>query len=140
MTCVFREAQSDVPQSLPAKLSFYRREFCGILSGALRAHFDSLFGPTVPFRRFYMQPQFRFPRSTVFLMLVILAGVMLAIEKAKIVVQMNEGLPLETVAGLASSILVVSVRSGSGRCWRGLGNIICPASHGNAPVRSDASL
>ena len=98
MTCVFREAQSDVPQSLAAKLSFYRREFCGILSGALRAHFDSLFGPTVPFRRFYMQPQFRFPRSTVFLMLVILAGVMLAIEKAKIVVQMNEGLPLETVA------------------------------------------
>jgi hypothetical protein len=98
MTRVFREAQSDVPQSLPAKLSFYRREFCGILSGALRAHFDSLFGPDVPFRRFYMQSQFRFPRSTVFLMCVILAGVMLAIEKAKIVVQMKEGLPLETVA------------------------------------------
>lgn len=30
-----------------------------------------------------MQPQFRFPRSTVFLMWVILAGVVLAIEKAK---------------------------------------------------------
>ena len=45
-----------------------------------------------------MQPQFRFPRSTVFLMLVILAGVMLAIEKAKMVVQMKQGLPLDTVA------------------------------------------
>jgi hypothetical protein len=98
MTSVFRAAQSEVPPAAAPRLSFYRREFFGILSGALRAHVDSLFGPTVPFRRFYMQPQFRFPRSTVFLMLVILAGVMLAIEKAKIVVQMKEGLPLETVA------------------------------------------
>ena len=40
-----------------------------------------------------MQNQFRFPRSTVFLMWVILAGVVLAIEKAKAVVQMNEGFP-----------------------------------------------
>jgi len=98
MTSVFRAAQGEIPLAAASKLSFYRREFVGILSGALQAHFDCLFGPTVPFRRFYMQPQFRFPRSTVFLMLVILAGVMLAIEKAKIVVQMKEGLPLDTVA------------------------------------------
>jgi hypothetical protein len=98
MTSVFCAAQSEIPLAAASKLSFYRREFFGMLSGALRAHLDSVFGPTVPFRRFYMQPQFRFPRSTVFLMLVILAGVMLAIEKAKIVVQMKEGLPLETVA------------------------------------------
>ena len=45
-----------------------------------------------------MHPEFRFPRSTVFLMWVILAGVVLAIEKAKAVVAMNEGLRLETVA------------------------------------------
>jgi hypothetical protein len=98
MTSVFRAAQTELTLARASKLSFYRREFFGILSGALRAHFDSLFGPDVPFRRFYMQSQFRFPRSTVFLMCVILAGVMLAIEKAKIVVQMKEGLPLETVA------------------------------------------
>ena len=98
MTSVFRVAQSEVPLGAASKLSFYRREFVGTLSGALRAHLNSVFGTTVPFRRLFMQPQFRFPRSTVFLMLVILAGVMVAIQKAKIVVQMKEGLPLETVA------------------------------------------
>jgi hypothetical protein len=82
MTSVFREARSELPPALAAKLSFYGREFCGLLSGALRAHLDRLFGPAIPLRRFYMQPQFRFPRSTVFLMLVIFAAVILAIAKA----------------------------------------------------------
>ncbi len=40
-----------------------------------------------------MRPGFRFPRSTVFLMSLILLGVVLAIEKAKIVIQMKSGLP-----------------------------------------------
>jgi len=40
-----------------------------------------------------MEPQFRFPRSTVFLMGVILAGVVLAINKARDIVQMKGGLP-----------------------------------------------
>jgi len=44
-----------------------------------------------------MHPEFRFPRSTIFLMLVILAGVFLAIEKAK-VVQMRYGSGLELMA------------------------------------------
>jgi hypothetical protein len=82
MTSVFREARSELPPVLPAKIRFYRREFCGLLWGALRAHFERLFGPVIPFRRFYMQPQFRFPRSTVLLMLVILAGVVLTIAEA----------------------------------------------------------
>ena len=43
-----------------------------------------------------MQPQFRFPRSTVFLMCVILAGVLLAIEKAK-TIQVKYG-PQEVMA------------------------------------------
>ena len=86
MTAVFGEARSELPPTLAAKISFYRSEFCGLLSGALSAHFDRLFGPSVPFPRFYMQSQFRFPRSTVFLMLVILAGVVLAIEKARTIV------------------------------------------------------
>ena len=83
MKSVFRDAQSDVPAAPTAKISFYLREFCGLVSGALRAHFDRLFGPAIPFRRFDMQPQFRFPRSGVILMCVILAGVLLAIEKAR---------------------------------------------------------
>ena len=82
MTSVFRDAQSALPPALAAKISFYRREFCGLLSGALCAHFDRLFGPAIPFRRFHMQSQFRFPRSTVLLMLVIFAGTVLTIAKA----------------------------------------------------------
>ena len=82
MTSVFREARCALPPAPAAKISFYGREFSGLLSGALRAHFDCLFGPAVPLRRFDMQPQFRFPRSTVFLMLVIFAGTVLTISKA----------------------------------------------------------
>jgi hypothetical protein len=72
MTSVFRDARGALPPALAVSVSFYGREFSGLLSGALRAHFGRLFGPALSFRRFYMQPQFRFPRSTVFLMLVIL--------------------------------------------------------------------
>jgi hypothetical protein len=82
MTSVVREARSALPPALAAKVSFYRREFCGLLSGALCAHIDRLFGPAIPFRRFDMQPQFRFPCSTVLLMLVIFAGTVLTIAKA----------------------------------------------------------
>ena len=82
MTSVFREARSALPPALAAKVGFYRREFCGLLSGALCAHFERLFGPAIPFRRFDMQSQYRFPRSTVLLMLVIFAGTVLTIAKA----------------------------------------------------------
>ena len=82
MTSVFREARSALPAALAAKISFYRREFCGLLSGALCAHLDRLFGPVIPLRRFDMQSQYRFPSSTVLLMLVIFAGTVLTIAKA----------------------------------------------------------
>jgi hypothetical protein len=82
MKCVFRNAQNSLPPALVVKLNFYRREFSGLLSGALWAHFERLFGPAIPFERFYMQSPFRFPRSTVFLMLVIFAGVVLTIRMA----------------------------------------------------------
>jgi hypothetical protein len=82
MTFVFHEARSALPSALAAKISFYRREFCGLVSGALCAQLDRLFGAGISFRRFDMQAQFRFPRSTVFLMLVIFAGVVLAIAEA----------------------------------------------------------
>ena len=45
-----------------------------------------------------MRPGFRFPRSTMFLMCVILAGVVLAINKAKDVVRMKDGLAPGTIA------------------------------------------
>lgn len=80
--------------------TFCAREFLGLLSGAAQAQLLSLFGidDWIRLRRFNMRPQFRFPRSTVFLMCIILAGLVLAIEKAKTIVQMKEGLPHETVA------------------------------------------
>ncbi|MGA9304107.1 MAG: hypothetical protein WBW31_01760 [Candidatus Sulfotelmatobacter sp.] len=91
MTSVFHEARSALAPALALKISFYRSEFCGLLLGALRAHFDRLFGPAIPFRRFNMQTQFRFPCSTVFLMLVIFAGVVLTIAKASTIVGDTSG-------------------------------------------------
>jgi len=96
MTSVFCEARSELPPVLPASIRFYRREFCGLLSGAMRARFDRLFGPAIPLRRFSVQPQFRLYRSAVFLMCLILAGLVLAIHKAQNVVQMKESLPPAT--------------------------------------------
>ena len=82
MTSVFREARNEIPPALIAKINFYQREFCGLLSVPLFAHLHRLFGPAIPFPRFYMQRQFRFPRFTVLLMLVIFAAVILTIAKA----------------------------------------------------------
>jgi len=82
MTSAFHDARSTLSPALDTKISFYRREFCGLLSGALCAHFDRLFGSGIPFPRCDVQPHFRFPRSTVSLMLVVFAGVVLAIVKA----------------------------------------------------------
>ncbi len=107
MTSVFREARSVLPAALAAKISFYRREYCGLLSGALCAHFDRLFGPTIPFRRFYMHPQFRFPRSTVALMLVILAGVVLAIGEASSVAGDTLGLAWRSLVSVLVFMLLI---------------------------------
>ena len=98
MTLVFRDARSSLSPALAVKISFYCREFCGLLSGALSAHFDRLFGPVIPFPRFYMQPQFRFPRSTVFLMLVIFVGVVLTIAEASSIAGDRLGLAWRTLA------------------------------------------
>jgi hypothetical protein len=98
MTLVFSQARSAARgENLMARLSFYLREISSVLVGALRQRF---FCPSHwnLRRRFDMRPEFRFPRSTVFLMCVIFAGVVLAIDKAKNIVQMKEGLPPGTIA------------------------------------------
>jgi hypothetical protein len=65
----------------------YSREIAGLLRGALREHMQgSLPGRTFPMlsrRRLLMRSEFRFPKSTVTLMLLILAALFLVIEKAK---------------------------------------------------------
>jgi hypothetical protein len=60
-------------------------EASGLLYGALREHFWSITGSRDVFsrRRFTMRSEFRFPKATVALMMVILAAVMFTIEKAR---------------------------------------------------------
>jgi hypothetical protein len=85
MASVFRQARG-VSQAgnLLARISFYIREIGGLLLGALRERLRGIFGfnQLIPFRRFNMRLEFRFPRSTVFLMVLIFAGVVLTISKA----------------------------------------------------------
>lgn len=69
----------------PKRALFCAREVLGLVSGAAQAHLRSFLGVDnwLRHRGFNMRPQYRFPRSTVFLMWVILAGVVLAIAKAR---------------------------------------------------------
>lgn len=82
-------------RSVLARISSGVREAGGLLFGALREHlwsitgsqcrraFSPTFSPSFLTRRFTMRSQFRFPKATVALMTVILAAVVLTIEKAK---------------------------------------------------------
>jgi hypothetical protein len=88
MVSVFRAAHADISAaSLRDRISFRIRESLGLLAGAVREHVRiiNLSDQLISFRRFTMRPEFRFPRSTVVLMLVIFAGVILAMEKANTV-------------------------------------------------------
>jgi hypothetical protein len=64
----------------------YVREVHGLLAGALKEHvrsFTGSYGPSPLFaRRLAMRSEFRFPKATVTLMVIILAAVVMAIEKA----------------------------------------------------------
>jgi hypothetical protein len=84
MVAVFLDAKSDAwEKGLAARAAFCLREIAGLLRGMLNEHVHSLFGSHLfaP-RRFAMRSEFRFPKSTTILMFLILAGVVLAIEKA----------------------------------------------------------
>jgi hypothetical protein len=85
MISVFRDAQADVSDgSFGERICFRARETSGLLAGAVQEHIRIIGGsyPMISFKRFNMRPEFRFPRSTVFLMSIIFAGVILAMEKA----------------------------------------------------------
>lgn len=74
-----------------AKIVSGAHEAAGLLCGALQEHLRSitgsydrgLFSSLFSQRRFAMKSEFRFPKATVGLMVVILAAIMFAIEKAK---------------------------------------------------------
>ena len=94
MVGVFSEAQSTTEKNFLPQALFFTREIAGLLNGALQEHWRvvvgshssmSLWSP----RRFTMRSGFRFPKSTAALMAVILAGVVLALEKARPIVASN---------------------------------------------------
>jgi hypothetical protein len=87
MIAVFRDVDADARKigSL-ATAKLYLRESAGLFRGAAAEHARRILGNNIPFplssRRFTMRSNFRFPKTTAFLMTVILAGVVLAIQKA----------------------------------------------------------
>lgn len=106
MSSVFCESRSNLPPALAAKINFYQREFRGLLSGAVRANFNVTFGIGIPFRRFDMQTQFRFPSSAVFLMVVIFGGVVLAIVEANGIARGASGLAWRSLVSGFSFMLL----------------------------------
>jgi hypothetical protein len=95
MISVFLQAYCAAKNSkTTARVVFSAREAAGLLHGALREQSRSILGPNnwISLRRFNMRVEFRFPRSTVFLMSAILAGVLLTIEKAR-GIQLKYGSP-----------------------------------------------
>ena len=89
---VLSEVQAEIrKKSAPERAGCAAREARGLLVGALEEQWRRFMGPDDRERfsssffegRFVMRSEFRFPKATVGLMLVILAAVMFAIEKAK---------------------------------------------------------
>ena len=95
MLTVFRDTQSDISAgSIAERICFRVRETCGLVAGAVHEHIRVVNGgyQSISFTRFDMRTEFRFPRSTVFLMSIIFGGVILAMEKANTIqVKYGEG-------------------------------------------------
>lgn len=77
MAFVFEQARSERANQGPVLLTaFYCREVAGVCRGAWQEHLREFSN-----RRFATRTQFRFPKTTPILMTIILAGVVLAIQK-----------------------------------------------------------
>ena len=88
MLSVFRQAQRDSANDrLIARGLFYTREIGGLARGAVRENLHTMLGAHAGIRfrtrRFTMRDGFRFPKSTAVLMMIILAGIAVALEKAR---------------------------------------------------------
>jgi hypothetical protein len=88
MTEVFRELQAEAAaKGILACSLFCAGEIAGVAAGALRERLYSVGAENIwvliSNRRFGMRTGFRFPKTTAVLMTVILAGVVLAIEKGE---------------------------------------------------------
>lgn len=88
MIAVFRELHGETAaKGIFARSVFGVREIAGVLAGALREHWRVMVGDSVwlwfPRRRVRMRNEFRFPKATAVLMTIILAGVVLAIQRGE---------------------------------------------------------
>jgi hypothetical protein len=88
MTAVFLEAHVEAAKrGVMATAVFGVRELGGLLRGALRERLRSITGfhgsSLFSTRRLSMHSEFRFPKATVSLMVIILVGILLTIDKAK---------------------------------------------------------
>jgi hypothetical protein len=118
---VLAEVQAETrKRSVLAQVSGATHEAGGLLYGALREHLRSVTGSSggemflsmFLSRRFKMRSEFRFPKATVTLMTIILAVVVIAIEKAKAIsasvphasVQVG---PIQTQFTIVPTLLVV---------------------------------
>jgi len=88
MAVVFRDLEADAATcGRFAQAIFRLHEITGLLTGAVREHVRAFGGDRdwlpLPIRSFTMHSEFRFPKSTPVLMTMILAGIIVAIEKGK---------------------------------------------------------
>ena len=88
MFSVFRELHAETAaRGMRAHLRLCVRETAGVIVGALREHWRRLGGEQfrqfLSDRRFTMHTEFRFPKATPVLMMLILGGVILAIQKGE---------------------------------------------------------
>ncbi len=127
MIAVFREAQAETWQkNMAARAAFCAREAGGLLCGALEEHLRVITGPDFlslfRSRRFIMRSEFRFPKATAPLMALILAMIVVAIEKAKAISasaphanpQVGPIPPLQfTVVWLFLLVLIVTATAGA---------------------------
>ena len=88
MIALFRELHTETAnEGMLARSRFCVRETAGVVAGALREHWrvagGDHFWRLFSNRRFTMRTEFRFPKATAVLMMIILAGVVLAIQRGE---------------------------------------------------------
>ena len=87
MAQVFEELRADVLKNKRiSRIGFWVRETAGLLDGALAQHlrlFANEAALAFPKERFSMRNGFRFPKSTILFMALILGGVLVAIKKGQ---------------------------------------------------------
>ncbi len=88
MCGVFQDASSEIAaEGLLARPVFLVREYSGLLRGAAHEHLRCFgvlnVGGLLSARRFDMRNGFRFPKSTAILMMIILLGILMAIQKGE---------------------------------------------------------